>query len=590
MVNYSKAGGTSETPVLVLNTAAQRETGRKAQRDNIQAAQAVASVVRTCLGPKAMMKMLLDPMNGITCTADGHAILREIDMAHPTAKTLLEVCRAQDEEVGDGTTSVVILAAEVLGCTAPLLDKKFHPVAIIGAYRRALHECLKVVDLQLAVPLNFSQADDDELLPLVRTSLSTKLVVLLDNSADVFARMALRAVRIVAIKKDNSAQSKDSSVQLKDNGQKECTYREIDVKRYVRIEKIPGGSLSDCQFVEGVVLNKDILHPQMRRRIDNPRVLLLDCPLEYRKGENSTNVEVGKDGDWSAFLRSEEEQVVQLCHKLVALKPDVVVCEKGVSDLAQHHLLQANVSVLRRVKKSDSNRLARACGAVIVNNIDDLREADVGTRCGLFHVDLIGNDYYAFFDQCREPKACTILLRGQSREVLSELERNLHDALAVARNLLLVPFLLPGGGAVDSYLACHLRKLADTLAPLTTVDKYAYKALARALEVIPRILLQNAGADVISNMAQLDDLNSSHVSPDKSEIYGIDGMTGMIVKMERSNAACVFEAAVVKTQVLKAAIEAACLILRVDDVLAGIAKKPSNQPGVQVEDLGEQDQ
>jgi T-complex protein 1 subunit gamma len=538
--------GSAGAPVLILNTNTERETGRKAQKSNIEVAKQVAGIVRTCLGPQAMMKMLLDPMNGTTCTADGHAILREIEMAHPAARTLLELCRTQDEEVGDGTTSVIILAGEILGVAQGLLDSKFHPVSIISAYRKALDVALKVLR-ECSVPVK--SESDAEMMELLRGTLGTKIG---QQWGEQLCGMALKAVRLVA-KQDGP-------------------HAEVDIKRYVRIEKIPGGDVAESQVLDGVAINKDILHPQMRRRIEKPRVLLLDCPLEYRKGESMTNLEVVRDGDWNAFLQLEEQQVREACEKLIAFRPDVIVCEKGVSDLAQHYLLKAGVSVLRRLKKSDNNRIARATGAVIVNQVDDLKEADVGTRCGLFEVRLVAGDYYAFFEQCREPKACSIILRGPSKDVINEIERNLHDAMAVARNLLLSPSLVPGGGAVEARISVELEKQA---ASMGTIEKYAFKALSHAFQVIPRILLQNAGAEPTPLIV---DLRARILQ--SGELWAVDGVRGTLIPAAEG----VKEATAVKVQTIKSAVEAACMILRVDDILSGLKKKAEAPSGPIVQD------
>ena len=539
----------SSVPILILNQNAERETGRKAQKSNIEVARQVASLIRTSLGPQAMMKMLLDPMNGITCTSDGHAILREIDMAHPAAKTLLELCRTQDEEVGDGTTSVIILAGEILSMTSGLLDKKFHPVSIINAYRRALDEILKII-IVCSKPVDPSS--DEEMLKLIKPTIGTKIGA---QWGDLLCEIALKAVRLVA----------------RDDG----PHKEVDIKRYVRIEKIPGGTIDESRLLNGVVINKDILHPQMRRRIENPRVLLLDCPLEYKKGESNTNLEISKDGDWGAFLRIEEDQIREVCQKIIALKPDVVVCEKGVSDLAQHHLLQANISVLRRLKKSDNNRIARATGATIINQMDDIKESEVGTKCGLFEVRLIANEYFAFFENCKDPKACSIILRGPSKDILNEIERNLHDAMAVTRNLMLNPSLVPGGGAIEAKICVELEKKA---LEMETIDKYAFNALSRAFEVIPRVLIQNAGANPTGLMIDL----KAKIAASATGLWCIDGIKGQIVKHGEEGS--ILESTAVKLQTFKSAIEATCMILRVDDILSGLTKKSEKSSGPVIEE------
>ena len=396
-----------QQPVFVVNAAPERQSGRKAQMSNISAAKTVADVIRTCLGPRAMLKMILDPMGGILLTNDGHAILREIEVAHPAAKSMIELSRTQDEEVGDGTTSVIILAGEVLAHSLPLLERGLHPVVIIAAFKQAMTQALQIIE---SVSMPVDVRNDDEMLKIIRTSIGTKFV---SRWSDLMCRLALKAVRTVACI-DGSASSNSGSQP-----------NTVDLKRYARVEKVPGGEIEDSRVLDGVMLNKDVTHPKMRRRIENPRIILLDCPLEYKKGESQTNIEITREEDWSRVLEIEEEQIKQLCDRILQHKPDLVFTEKGVSDLAQHFLLKANVTCIRRVRKSDNNRIARATGAQIVNRVEDLRDSDVGTRCGLFHITKLGDEYFTFLERCQDPKACTILLRGPSKDILNEIDRNL---------------------------------------------------------------------------------------------------------------------------------------------------------------------
>lgn len=402
------------------------------------AAKAVADVIRTCLGPKAMLKMLLDPMGGLVLTNDGHAILREIDVAHPAAKSMLELSRTQDEEVGDGTTTVIILAGEILAQCAPyLIEKNIHPVIIIQALKKALTDALEVIK-QVSKPVDVE--NDAAMKKLIQASIGTKYVI---HWSEKMCELALDAVKTVR----------------KDLGQTvegEPNF-EIDIKRYVRVEKIPGGDVLDSRVLKGVLLNKDVVHPKMSRHIENPRVVLLDCPLEYKKGESQTNIEIEKEEDWNRILQIEEEQVQLMCEQILAVRPTLVITEKGVSDLAQHYLLKGGCSVLRRVKKSDNNRIARVTGATIVNRVEDLKESDVGTNCGLFKVEMIGDEYFSL-DNCKEPKACTIMLRGGSKDILNEIDRNLQDAMAVARNVMLSPSLSPGGGCHRDGSFCQISR------------------------------------------------------------------------------------------------------------------------------------
>ncbi|KAL1453866.1 hypothetical protein WDU94_010173 [Cyamophila willieti] len=353
--------GPGSAPVLVLSQNTKRDSGRKVQLENIQAAKAIAEVIRTCLGPQAMLKMLMDPMGGIVMTNDGNAILREITVQHPAGKSMIEIARTQDEEVGDGTTSVIVLAGEMLNVSERFLSEQMHPTVIIKAYRSALEDMVQILENKVSTPLD--KSDRSKLLEVIKACVGTKFI---GKWSDLACNIALDAVQTVT---------------MEENGRKE-----IDIKRYAKVEKIPGGTIEDSCVLRGVMLNKDVTHPKMRRRIENPRILLLDCTLEYKKGESQTNVEIVDETEFTKILQQEEEYVEKVCNDIIALKPDLVFTEKGISDLAQHFLVKANITALRRVRKSDNNRIARACGATIVNRTDELREEDVGTGAGLFEI------------------------------------------------------------------------------------------------------------------------------------------------------------------------------------------------------------
>nr|AQT40873.1 T-complex protein 1 subunit gamma [Glaciozyma antarctica] len=536
----------SQQPVIVMNTAAERQTGRKAVTSNIIASKTVADVIRTCLGPRAMLKMILDPMGGILLTNDGNAILREIEVAHPAAKSMIELARTQDEEVGDGTTSVIILAGEILAQALPHLERNIHPVVIISAFKRALEEALRIIE-SISIPVDPS--NETEMLALIKTSIGTKFV---SRWSDMMCKLALQAIRTVA-RDENGAKT-------------------VDIKRYAKVEKVPGGEIEDSVVLDGVMVNKDVTHPKMRRRIENPRIVLLDCPLEYKKGESQTNIEISNEADWNRILEIEEEQIKAMCEKIIEFKPDLIFTEKGVSDLAQHYLLKADppISAIRRVRKSDNNRIARACGATIVNRVDDLRESDVGTECGLFHIDKLGDDYFTFLTKCKSPKACTILLRGPSKDILHEIDRNLADAMAVARNVVFDPRLAPGGGATEMAISVGLARKAKSI---EGVEGWPYRAVAEAMEVIPRTLVQNCGGNAIRVLTELRAKHAAGLHQ-----FGVDGETGKVVDMKDYG---LYESAAVKVQTIKTAIESACLLLRVDDIVSARRPKEGGQGGVQ---------
>lgn len=487
-----------------------------------------------------MLKMLMDPMGGIVMTNDGNAILREITVQHPAAKSLIEIARTQDEEVGDGTTSVIVLAGEMLAVSEPFINEQIHPTVIIRAFREALEDIVNLLQTTHSIPLD--PTDKKRLHEVIRSCVGTKFI---GRWSDMAVKIALEAVETVA---------------LTENGR-----TEVDIKRYAKVEKVPGGSIEESAVLRGVMLNKDVTHPKMRRMIENPRIVLLDCGLEYKKGESQTNVEIIGEQDFTRMLQIEEEFVARICQDIIAVKPDLVFTEKGVSDLAQHYLLKANITVIRRLRKTDNLRVARACGATIVNRTEELTEKDVGTGCGLFEVKKLGDEYFTFVTDCKDPKACTILLRGASKDVLNETERNLQDALHVARNLILEPRLVPGGGAIEMAISHSLsRKNAQ------------YLAVAQALEIIPRTLTQNCGANTIRTLTALRAKHAAHSAYEGVCTWGIDGETGQLVDMKEHG---IWEPLSVKLQVYKTAVETAILLLRIDDIVSGSKKRGAgNEP------------
>ncbi|XP_063245082.1 T-complex protein 1 subunit gamma [Bacillus rossius redtenbacheri] len=529
--------GGGAAPILVLSQNTKRESGRKVQLENISAGKAIADVIRTCLGPQAMLKMLMDPMGGIVMTNDGNAILREITVQHPAGKSMIEIARTQDEEVGDGTTSVIVLAGEMLAVAEQFLEQQIHPTVIIRAYRQALEDAVVFLQNRMGVVLDVN--DRGKLLGVIKSCVGTKFI---GRWADLAASIALDAAQTVLV----------------DEGGR----REIDIKRYAKVEKVPGATIEESAVLKGVMVNKDVTHPKMRRRIENPRIVLLDCTLEYKKGESQTNIEIMKDTDFTRILELEEEQMHKICEEIIAVKPDVVFTEKGISDLAQHYLLKAGISAVRRVRKSDNNRIARACGATVVNRTDELREEDVGTKAGLFEIKKLGDEYFCFVTECKDPKACTILLRGASKDVLNETERNLQDALHVARNIMLEPKLVPGGGAVEMATAQFLTEKGKSV---KGVSQWPYRAVAQALEIIPRTLIQNCGGNTIRTLTAL---RAKHATGGLT--WGINGETGELADMKDLG---VWEPLSVKLQTYKTAVETAILLLRIDDIVSGSKKK-----------------
>ncbi|TPP64942.1 T-complex protein 1 subunit gamma [Fasciola gigantica] len=534
-------------PVLVLNRNARGEKGKSVQLANIEAGKMVADVIRTCLGPRAMLKMLMDPMGGIVMTNDGNAILREITVEHPAAKSMIEIARTQDEEVGDGTTSVIILGGEMLAVAAPCLEKQIHPTKIISAFRKGLDDMLTALRENLSVPVDASNRD--EMFKIIKSCVGTKFI---NQWAELACQIALDAVKTVAVEVDG--------------------HKEIDIKRYAKIEKIPGGSIEDSVVMDGVMFNKDVVHPRMSRRIEDPRILLLDCSLEYKKGESQTSIEITTDKDFTKALEIEENYIKEVCENIIKHRPNVVITEKGVSDLAQHFLSKAGISVIRRLRKTDNFRIARATGATIVSRPEEIKEDDIGLGAGLFEVKTIGDEYFTFITKCKNPKACTILLRGASKDVLNEVERNLQDAMNVARNVMLEQRLVPGGGAIEMALGRVLTEKAKST--VSGVQQMAYLAMAQALEVIPRTLANNCGANVLRLITEL---RAKHaVDPAKYWTLGVDGTTGKLIDMRELD---IWDPLVVKAQTLKTAVETAILLLRIDDIVSGVKKQSGDSAG-----------
>merc|ERR1712226_353890 len=537
LLNRDNMMGLGGTPIIILNQNTKRESGKNVQLENINAGKAIGDVVRTCLGPRAMLKMLMDPMGGIVMTNDGNAILREITVQHPAAKTMIEIARTQDEEVGDGTTSVIVLAAEMLGVSHQFLEEKMHPTVVIQAYRQALEDAAVILRDNVATKIDLDDAV--AVRKVIQSCVGTKFIA---KWSDLACDIAMDAVKTVTMAV----------------GEK----KEIDIKRYAKVEKI-GGTIEDSAVLKGVMFNKDVTHPKMRRKIENPRILLLDCNLEYKKGESQTNIEIMNEGDFSKILEQEEAYIKKICDEIAAFKPDLVITEKGVSDLAQHFFNKAGITAIRRLRKSDNLRVARACGGTIVNRTEEISEEDLGTGAGLFEVRKIGDEYFTFLEQCKDPKACTILLRGASKDILNEVERNLQDAIHVARNIFLNPKLVPGGGAVEMEVS-HL--LTEKSKNLKGVVQWPYRALASALEVIPRTLAQNCGANTIRVLTAL---RAKHAEGNNS-CFGVNGLSGKIEDMKELG---IYEPLAVKLQTYKTAVETAILLLRIDDIVSGSKKK-----------------
>ncbi|KAH0569688.1 TCP-1 chaperonin subunit gamma [Spironucleus salmonicida] len=514
--------------VFVINENSKRERGDTARQNNIKASTTVADIIRSTLGPRSMLKMILDPAGGIVMTNDGNAILREVDVAHPAAKSMIELARGQDEQCGDGSTGVVVLTGEIIASCEKLV-KQMHPIVLT----QNLQECLEFINTQISG--KEVENSKENAIQVINNCLNTKFS---SNWGDLIVNMAFQAVKIVQ------------------NQMKFCDATDIDIKRFARVEKIPGGAVDDCQIIRGCVLNKDIIHPSMPKSLQNPRILLLDATLEYKKANSMLNVELQDKASLTALLNVENDFLNDCVDKIVKFNPNIVITEKGVSDIVAQRFADLNIVCLRRVRKTDNVRLAAATGARIVNRLDDIRAGDIG-NAGVYELQKFGDEFFVFVHECDEKcAACTLLLRGASKDALLEVERNLQDALHVARNFFLAPNVAVGGGAFEMQISALLN--IESL-KRTGNDAMVFQSVSRAFEVIPRTLLMNCGGNVIREITKLRGLQSQGQAQ-----MGVNGETGEIV--DCFGAYRIWDLYETKIQMVRTAFEQACMIMRVDDL------------------------
>lgn len=534
----SSAGG---IPVLVLKEGSSRSRGREAQGNNIEAAKVVAEVVKSALGPKGMDKMLVDSFGDVTITSDGRTILDEMDIQHPAAKMMVEVAKTQDNEAGDGTTTAVIISGELLNKAQELIEKSVHPTVIIDGYRKAAEKALETLE-KIAIKIDVESSD--YLKKAAMTAMASKLVA---EHKEYLADIAVKAILAVA-EKDGEKYKAD-----------------IDD---VKVEKKPGESVRGTKLVQGIVLDKDIAHSGMPKRVEKAKIALLDCPLEIEKTEFDAKINIESPEQMEGFLKQEEDMLRNMVDKILKAGANVVLCEKGVDDMAQHFLARKGIMLVRRNKKSDMEKLAKATGGKIVTNLDALNADDLG-YAALVEERKIGDDKMTFIEGCKHPKAVTILIRGGTQRIIDEAERSIHDALCVVRDLIEEPKLVAGGGAPELEISRALRKYAETFPGR---EQLAVRAFAEAFEAIPSILTENAGLDPIDILSEL---RSRH---EKGETWaGIEVISGKIQDMSKAG---VFEPLAVKKQIVKSATEASTMLLKIDDVIAaGKMRTPPTPPG-----------
>ena len=536
-VQQGSAGG---MPVLILKEGASQTKGRDAQKNNIAAAKLIAEVVKTSLGPRGMDKMLVDGLGDVTITNDGATILKEIDVQHPAAKMMVEISKATDNEVGDGTSSVVVLAGALIEKAEELITKDVHPTIIVDGYRKS---ALKAIEIFNHLAQKIDGGNKSELIKVARTSMQTKLVV--KESTEISEVVVNAALEV-------SEQNESGYV--------------VDIDD-VKVEKKAGGSLRDTKLIKGIVLDKEVVHGGMPKRVEKAKIALINSALEIEKTEFDAKININSPDQMKMFLEEENRMLKSMVDKIISSGANVAICQKGIDDVAQHYLAKSNVLAVRRVKESDMTKLSRATGARMVNNLEDLGPKDLG-MADLVEERKVETDKWVFIEGCKHPKAVTILIRGGSQRVVDEAERSVHDALSVTKDVMEKPMIVAGGGSPESYVAGKLREWSSTLSGR---EQLAADKFAESLEVIPLALAENAGMDPIDTLTELRSKQAKG-----SKWSGIDARGGKIVDMSKLD---IVEPLSVKEQIIKSATEVASMILRIDDVIASSKSGAGGPPG-----------
>jgi len=514
-------------PIFILPEGTQRSTGRMAQRNNILAAKLVAETIRTTLGPKGMDKMIVDSLGDVTVTNDGATILDEMNIEHPTAKMIVEVAKTQEDEVGDGTTTAVVLAGELLKNAEPLLDQNVHPAVLARGYRLAAKKAQEILN---SVAENIDKNDKELLKKIALTAMTGKGA---EAAKEILAQLVVDAV--IQVAEENGKVNKDN----------------------IKIEKKVGKGVEDTELVKGVVIEKERAHPGMPKKIENAKIALIDCALEIKSTEIDAKIQITDPNQIQAFIQQEEKILNEMVEKIAKTGANVIFCQKGIDDVAQHFLAKQGIFAARRVKESDMKALAKATGARIITNLDDLTKDDLGTA-GIVEEVKIGDEEMIYIKECKNPKSVTILVRGGTEHVVDEVKRAVEDAIGDVIAVLRTGKVVAGAGAPEIEVARQLRDFANTLSGR---EQLAVQAFAECIEIIPRTLAENAGLDPIDILAEL---KAAHEKGDKWA--GIDVFSGKVINAWETG---IIEPLRIKTQALKSASEAAILILRIDDVIAG---------------------
>ncbi len=528
------------TPVLILKEGTRRDRGRGAQSNNIAAAKAIADAVRTTLGPRGMDKMLVDSLGDIVITNDGATILKEIDIEHPAAKMIVEISKTQDDECGDGTTTAVVMAGELLKKAEELTEMNVHATIIANGYRLAAEEAAKVLS---KMSMSVSPNDKAILRDIAKTAMTGKSI----GAGKSLSEIAVKAV---------------SAISEKDDGK---LVADID---NIKVEKKHGGSISDTALIEGIIVDKERAHPRMPMQIKNAKVALVNAALEVKKTEVSAEIRIHDAAQLNKFLDEEERMLRSMVESVKSSGANVLFCQKGIDDLAQHYLAKEGIYAVRRVKESDMKKLAKATKAKIINSLKELTKKELGDA-KLVDERKVADDDMTFVTGCKNPKAVSILIRGGTEHVIDEVERALHDALKVVAVTIEDGKIVPGGGATEIELAIHLKRFASTVGGR---EQLAIEAFSEAMEVIPRALAENAGLDGIDTII---DLKKAHGGRGKNWNMGINVLTGKVSDMSKLK---VIEPLRVKTQAMGSATEVAVMILRIDDVIAARHTAPPPMP------------
>ena len=530
---------TPNGPVLVLKESALQQKGRDAQKNNIAAAKLVADLVKTSLGPRGLDKMLVDSLGDVTITNDGATILKEIDAQHPAAKMMVEVSKTIDTEVGDGTTSSVVFAGALLEKAEKLLEKDVHSTVIVDGYQAASE---KALELLAGFAKSVKPYDEESLIKIAKTSMQSKLI---SEDSEPLSKLVVGAILKIAEK----------------NGD---TYS-VDLDN-LKVEKKSGASIQDTALIKGIVLDKEIVHSGMPTKIQKAKIALVNAALEVEKTEMSAEIRISDPTQMQMFLEEENRMLKEMVTKLHNAGTNVLICQKGIDDISQHYLAKHGILAVRRVKESDMTKLAKATGGRITTNLDDITEKDLG-HADLVQQKKVETDKWVFIEGCKNPHSVTVLIRGGSQRVIDEVDRSIHDSLMVVKDVIETPSIVTGGGSAEAYLAGQLNEYADSF---DGREQLAIKQYAEALESIPLTIAENAGMDPIDTIISLRAKQNNG-----KKGAGINAKESKIGDM---NSLSILEPLVVKEQIVKSATETACMILRIDDVIAVSGGPPSGGP------------